>query len=116
MIPASEVSFPVLVTSIRSEPAPFTVPAMRSSPSPFSIGRDSPVIIASSTELWPPRTTPSAGMRAPGRMSKRSPARTSEIGTSSVRPSTSRTAVEGKSLASSLSAPCAWEIERISIQ
>jgi hypothetical protein len=80
-------------------------------------GRDSPVIIASSTELCPAATVPSAGTEAPGRTSTRSPGRRSAAATSSVRsPSRMRTARSGRSFASSFSAPLACAIERISIQ
>ena len=116
MIPASAVFSPVPVTSTRSDPAPFTVPAMTRSPGRFFTGRDSPVIIDSSTALSPDAATPSAGRRAPGRMRRTSPSRSAASGTSSSRPSTTRIAPAGRSFASSFSAPCAWEIERISIQ
>jgi hypothetical protein len=116
MIPASAVRSPVPVTSTRTDPDKFTVPAMTLSPSRFSTGCDSPVIIDSFTELVPWRTTPSAAMPAPGRARMMSPSRSSLTGTSSVRSPTMRTAVSGRSLASSFSAPCACEIERISIQ
>jgi len=116
MIRARDVSPPILVTSIRREPAPLTVPAMTPSPAAFPTGRDSPVIIDSFMALSPLRTTPSTGTLAPGRTSTVSPTRRSVMGTSSARPSTSRSAVLGRSFASSWSAPCAWKIERISIQ
>lgn len=79
-------------------------------------GLDSPVTIASSRELSPERTTPSAGTLAPGFTSTRSPSRSSSSGTSSSRPDATRTAVLGSSFASSFSAPRACEMERISIQ
>ena len=52
-MPASAVFSPVPVTWTRSDPAPFTVPAMTRSPGRFFTGRDSPVIIDSSTVLSP---------------------------------------------------------------
>ena len=107
MIPASAVRSPAPVTSTRNEPDPFTVPAMTLSRSLFSTGRDSPVIIDSFTELVPCRTIPSAGIRAPGLTSTRSPLFTSLIGTSCVSSPTIRAAVSGSSFASSFSAPCA---------
>ena len=116
MMPASAVLSPIRVISTRSEPDPFTVPAITVAPTGFGTGRDSPVIIDSFTSLEPSRTTPSAGMPAPGRTSTRSPSRRAETGTTSVRSPTIPTAVSGSSFASSRSAPCAWEIERISSQ
>src|SRR5213593_4269458 len=73
MMPASAVLSPIRVISTRSEPDPFTVPAITVAPTGFGTGRDSPVIIDSFTSLEPSRTTPSAGMPAPGRTSTRSP-------------------------------------------
>ncbi|MGY3490514.1 hypothetical protein ACVW1C_008458 [Bradyrhizobium sp. USDA 4011] len=117
MIPARAVFSPVPVTSTRSEPSLLTVPAITLSPSPFDTRRDSPVIIDSFTELLPDLTMPSAGMLAPGRIRTRSPTRNWSTVTSSVwSSSVNRRALSGNSLASSLSAPCAWKIERISIQ
>ena len=119
-MPASVVRSPVPVTATRSEPDWFTVPAITLSPTFFSTGRDSPVIMDSLTLLWPSRTSPSAGTLAPGRIRTRSPSARAAIATSSTRSSdpsrTTRTAVFGSSLASSARAPCAWLIERISIQ
>jgi hypothetical protein len=90
---------------------------MTRSPASFVTGRDSPVIIASLTSLRPDRTVPSAGMLAPGRIRRRSPSRSAATATSSVLSlSPIRRAVSGRSFASSFSAPCAWKIDRISIQ
>ena len=90
MMPASAVCSPVPVTSTRSEPAPFTVPAMTRSPGCLWHRRD----FARDHRLvhlaGPSRTTPSAGMLAPGRTSTRSPSRSAEIGTSSIRSSAAR--------------------------
>ena len=116
MMPASAVCSPVPVTSMRREPGPLMVPAITFAPDSFRTGRDSPVIIDSFTSLDPSRTAPSAGILAPGRTSTMSPSRRSEMGTVSVRSSTTRTAVSGSSFANSLTAPWAWEIDRISIQ
>jgi hypothetical protein len=116
MMPASAVFSPVPVTSTRSDPVPFAVPAITFSPAALRTGRDSPVIIASLTSLEPSRTTPSAGIPAPGRTRRTSPSRSSDTGTVSVLSPTMRSAVSGSSFASSFKAPCACEIERISIQ
>ncbi len=66
--------------------------------------------------LLPSLMTPSTGTLSPGRTSTRSPSASSLTDTSSVSPSVMRVALSGKSLANSLSAPLALEIERISIQ
>jgi hypothetical protein len=116
MIPASAVLSPVPVTSTRSDPGPFTVPAMTRSEARFFTGRDSPVIIDSSSTLSPDLTAPSAGTRAPGRTRTVSPSRSAKSGTSSSPSAVIRTAADGRSFASSSSAPCACEMERISIQ
>ncbi len=117
MIPARVVSSPVPVTSTRSDPDWFTVPPMTSSPSSFWTGRDSPVIMASFTELSPFTTVPSAGTLSPGRTRTTSPSLSASNATSSVSsPSVTRSAVDGISFASSFSAPLAWEMDRISIQ
>jgi hypothetical protein len=115
-MPARAVRSPVPVTSTRRDPEPFTVPATTSESVSFSTGLDSPVSMDSFTALRPSRTTPSAGIDAPGRTSTNSPSRSSETGTSSVPPSVTRTAMSGRSFANSLSAPWACPMERISIQ
>ena len=53
-----------------------TVPLDTSSPGPLSTGRDSPVITAWLTEVWPERMTPSTGTVSPGSTRSRSPTRT----------------------------------------
>ena len=118
MIPASAVASPVAVTRARRLPSPLLiVPAMTRLPGSFFTGRDSPVIIASSTSVCPSVTSPSAGMLAPGRTRNRSAARSCATGTVSVRPpSRMRSAVSGSSRASSSSAPVAWRTLRISSQ
>ena len=116
MIPARAVCSPVPVTSTRIDPVAFTVPAITLSPGFLSTGRDSPVIIASFTALLPSRTTPSAGMLAPGRTRTVSPCLSSLTGTSSIFSPVTRVAVSGTSFANSPSAPCACMIDRISIQ
>ena len=116
MIPESAVSSPVADTATRRLPPAATVPATTSSPGSRVTGRDSPVIIDSSTSAVPSATTPSAGTRAPGRTRTTSPTRRSAVRTISVPPSVTRSASSGSSSASALSAPRACMIERISIQ
>ena len=71
---ASIVSRPTFSARISKEPVWFTVPPITGSPGPFSLGMGSPVIIDSSTALFPPITAPSTGTLSPGRTRTRSPA------------------------------------------
>ncbi len=117
MMPASAVCSPVPVTSTRSEPAPLTVPAITASPSRFFTGRDSPVIIDSLTALSPSLTI-AVRRDARARADQDEVAGPERGERHLLLPvaATTRTAVSGSSFASSFSAPCAWAIERISIQ
>ncbi len=54
-------------------PDVFIVAPMTLSPTCLLTGIDSPVIMDSSTELWPSTTTPSTGVFSPGRTRSRSP-------------------------------------------
>ena len=66
------------------------------SPGVTSAGTDSPVILAVSTEELPSTTTPSTGIRWPGRTRKRSPASTSSGSHSSGSPSRKTRATSGR--------------------
>src|SRR5262245_3170258 len=66
MMPDRAVASPTAVTRTRRLPPATTVPATTLAPGSFGTGRDSPVIIDSSTSAAPSATTPSAGTRAPG--------------------------------------------------
>ena len=116
IIADSAVSSPSAVMRTRRLPPLTTVPAMTVAPGPFETGRDSPVIIDSSTSAAPSTTTPSAGTRVPGRTSTMSPTRNSESGTVLISAPLTRSAVSGSSAANAFSAPRAWEIARISSQ
>ena len=83
----SIVPSPTAVASTRMTPFWFTVPPITPSPVRLSTGIDSPVIIASSSELWPSRTTPSTATFSPGRTTNTSPMTTCSIGTSTSAPS-----------------------------
>ena len=74
MIRASAVCAPTLVVRKRNVPVVFMVAAMTASPARFSTGTLSPVNRDSSTSETPSSTTPSTGIRSPGRTSTRSPA------------------------------------------
>ena len=92
---ASTLSEPTLVARTRSVPvvlidAPITV-----SPAALDTGRLSPVTIDSSTSEAPSSTVPSTAILAPGRISSRSPATTSAVGTSTGSPPRITTAIGG---------------------
>jgi len=92
-------------------------PPMSFAPVSLFTGVDSPVSIASSTELLPATITPSAGTFSPGLMRTLSPTASSPSGTSFTLPSgMSLWASEGISLASSSSALDAPITDFISIQ
>src|SRR5207249_4341515 len=73
------------VARIRSVPDPLSVAPITVSPECFSTGTGSPVSIDSSTADDPSITTPSTGIRSPGRTRSTSPARTCSSGTSASR-------------------------------
>ena len=116
MIPDRAVCSPTAVTRTRRLPPAATVPATTCSPGCLATGRDSPVIIDSSTSAAPSVTVPSAGTRVPGRTRTTSPTASDASGTTSVPVNVTRSAASGSSWASAESAPCACMIERISIQ
>ena len=64
-IPASTVLRPTPVTRQTRTPSPLSVPAKTLSPGCFSIGRGSPVSMASETADPPDKTTPSTGTASP---------------------------------------------------
>jgi len=110
-------SSPNLLTSMVSEPSPFTDPPITSSPAPLDTGFDSPVSRDSLTLLVPSTTSPSAGTFSPGFTTSRSPTSSASSGTSSIEPSSlRRCASAGISSASFSSAREALITDRISIQ
>ncbi len=78
---ARAVSAPTRVARTRRTPSREIVAPATSSPGPLATGMDSPVSIDSSTAARPSSTTPSTGIRSPGRTMTRSPGRTSSTGT-----------------------------------
>ena len=92
---ARSVSAPTLSARITTLPEVLSVPPVNASPGPFSSGRDSPVIMLSSTAEKPSVTTPSTGTLSPGRTRSLSPGRTASSGTSASPPSPRRRAVRG---------------------
>ena len=93
---ASSVSLPTRCACMITLPVPFTVPPVTRLSVVFSTGIGSPVTIDSSTLVLPSSTTPSTGMRSPGRTRSRSPTWTCASGTSVSAPDAStRRAVEG---------------------
>ncbi len=89
------VFIPILVTSTFRAPSLFTVPPMTSSPTPFATGMLSPVIMLSSTDEAPSRTSPSRGTLSPGLTIRTSNGMTSSTGTSSSEPSSLRSLAMG---------------------
>ena len=84
---ANAVSRPTRSARITNVPVVLTVAPMTSSPGPTATGIDSPVSIDASIAEPPSTTTPSTGIRSPGRTRRRSPTRTSSRATSRSRPS-----------------------------
>ncbi len=84
-----------LVTRTSSVPEPFSVPPKTASPAAFSTGALSPVTALSSTGDEPLTTSPSTGMRSPGRTIATSPTRTSVTSIATSFPSRSIRAVFG---------------------
>ena len=101
------------VASASSRPSPFIAPPTSGAPGSFGTGRLSPVSRLSSAWLRPSRTTASAGMRSPGRMTSRSPGRTASAGSSVSVPSAWRTrAVSGRNRPSARIASPACRLAR----
>ena len=90
-----ELSSPTLVAFISKVPNWFTVPEETSSPTVLSTGRDSPVITAWFTDVFPERITPSTGMVSPGRTRRISSTATSVAATMVSVPSLTSLAVCG---------------------
>ena len=81
MIPANTVSVPTAVVRTRNAPLPLTQPPTSLAPMSLMTGMISPVIKDSSTVDSPSITTPSAGIRSPGRTKKMSPTLMSSMST-----------------------------------
>ena len=97
---ASRLSAPSAVASTTSSPSPFTAPPVTGLPACLATGRLSPVSRLSSTPDSPSRTTPSAAMRSPGRITSRSPRRSAATETSSSTPPRRMRARSGRSRSS----------------
>ena len=95
-----ELSSPTFTASISKAPNWFTVPLDTSSPAALSTGRDSPVMTAWLTEVWPDRMRPSTGTVSPGRTRMRSPTFTSSAGMIFSPPEERTRAVRGVSFTS----------------
>jgi hypothetical protein len=92
---ASIVSAPIAVALIASTPSVSIVPARTEPPGATSTGRLSPVSAEASTAALPSVTTPSTGMRSPGRTTTTSPTRRAAIGRSNSVPARRMRAVVG---------------------
>ncbi len=73
---ASKLSAPTRSARITKDPVVLSVAPVTRSPACFSAGIGSPVIIDSSTALWPSSRMPSTGTFSPGRTRSRSPGTT----------------------------------------
>src|SRR5690606_431219 len=112
MIWAKAVSLPTRVARNRKVPCRLMVAPTTSPPGPFATGMLSPVIMDSSTVERPSSTTPSTGIRSPGRTTMMSPTCTWAMGTSTSTPPWTTRAVLGCRPMSFLMAadvrPLAW--------
>ena len=114
MICESVVSSPTRVARHLRKPDWFTVAAETAAPGALSAGMLSPVSAASLTALVPASTTPSTGMRSPGRTTNTSPVCTCSTGTVTSAPSRSTVAVFGASSMRLRSASVVLPFERAS--
>ena len=106
MICASVVSAPTRVARNCRLPAPATVPPVSASPGPLATGTGSPVIMLSSTRAVPSVTSPSTGIRSPGRTRTISPGVMASISTSCGVPSRITRAVrDRRPISRSIAAP-----------
>jgi hypothetical protein len=96
MIWDNTVSLPTRVAAKVRLPCPFTVPPTTFDPVSLSTGTGSPVIMDSSTQDEPSRTSPSTGSRSPGRTSTWSPGRSCSASSSSTSPARVTRAVRGR--------------------
>ena len=114
MICASVVSSPILSARNFRKPVLLIVAAATRLPGVFSTGMLSPVSALSSTAELPSSTTPSTGMRPPGRTSTTSPSRTCSTAICDCTPFRSTTAVFGdRSISRSIASPV-LPLERVS--
>ncbi len=104
MICASIVSCPTLVARNRKLPDRLSDPPITSSSAVLSTGILSPVTSDSSTVERPSTTTPSTGIRSPGRITTMSPGSTCSGGTETTVPSRSIRASAGRSCMSARTA------------
>ena len=115
MMPASRVCAPTPVARQRRFPLPLRVAAKTLSPLRLSMGRLSPVSIASLTADSPCSTTPSTGTASPGRSTKRSPGLSDSTATSMSSPSRSISAIFGCRRSKASSAAVVRALARASI-
>ena len=111
---ARVVSSPTRVALKVKEPDLLMEAAATLSPGAFSTGRLSPVRALSSTEERPSATTPSTGIRPPGRTTIRSPTTTSSTGISTSTPSRKTAAVLGARSIRRVIASLVLPLERVS--
>ena len=100
----SRVSEPIRSAVMRNAPVWLRVAPVTESPGFLATGIDSPVIMDSSTVLFPSVITPSTGTFSPGRTRSTSPTFTSASATSCSFPATTRRAVFAASWSSDCTA------------
>ena len=109
---ASSVSAPTRSARAMSRPVWLTAAPISGSPGPTSIGTDSPVIRALSTDDAPDSTTASVAIRSPGRTTNSSPTCNCPIGMSTSRPSRKTVASLAPSLSRAVTASPARSFAR----
>ncbi len=109
---ASVVSAPTAVARTTSNPSRLIDPPVTRAPGSLSTGRLSPVSMASSTLPPPSASTPSAGIRSPGRTTRRSPGASEATATSMSTPSRRMRAVSGRSAVSARMAEAVLRLAR----
>mmetsp|Transcript_61810 Transcript_61810/g.146297 ORF Transcript_61810/g.146297 Transcript_61810/m.146297 type:complete len:219 (-) Transcript_61810:3343-3999(-) len=107
-------SAPTAVVRMSSRPSALTEPPVTRSPTCLATGRLSPVISDSSISLAPSTTSPSTGIRSPGRTTTWSSTRTSAIATSRSAPLRRTRARSGRRALSARIASVVCRLARVS--
>ena len=110
----SSASPPTRVARTMSAPAPLRLPPVTASPGALTTGSDSPVSSDSSTVELPSTTSPSAGMRSPGRTRRQSSTLMASAAISRSPSSVTSAALSGLSCSSAPMASSARNRERAS--
>ena len=114
MMRESMLLAPRLSAITSSRPLPLMAPPMTRCPTPLSTGKLSPVSRDSSTWLIPSTTTPSTGMRSPGRITTLSPTTSSARGRVTICPARTTLAISGRRACKAAMALRVWRLARSS--